>query len=414
MCSNHNDNQKDTDTIKHAGSNEMAGGTRQLSRRKFIQQSAAAGAGIMLTSPSQLFAQTEDTNGSDKNIQSKGYAAVDTSGKLKPWAFERRPVGDKDVLIDIRYASICHSDIHQMKGHWGPQQYPQVPGHEIVGVVAAVGKNVTKFKVGDRAGVGCMVDSNPECESFKQGEEQYCPDTVFTYGYPEESSPTGISQGGYSTNIVVKEHFVVHIPEHISFQEAAPLLCAGITTYSPIMKFDLEPGDKVGVAGIGGLGHMAIKIALSKGADVYAFTTTADKVKDILAFGAKEAIVVDDISKLAPYKGKLDYMITTIPVQYDVAAYASVVKPFGTYTQVGMPEKFEVTLNALGLSVSRVNFNASLIGGMKETQDVVNYCADNKVLPQIQIIKAEQINDAWENVVNKKARYRYVIDAATF
>jgi len=385
---------------------------KDLSRREFIQNSAVLGAGVMLSGSSPLFAAIGPAK--KANIKSKGYAAVDNSGKLQPWQFERRPVGDDDVLIDIKYASICHSDIHQMKGHWGPQQYPQVPGHEIVGIVTAVGKNVTRFKVGDRAGVGCMVDSNPECESFKQGEEQYCPDTVFTYGYPEESSPTGISQGGYSTNIVVKEHFAVHIPDAISFQEAAPLLCAGITTYSPIMKFDLKKGDRVGVAGIGGLGHMAIKIAVSRGAEVYAFTTSPGKVEDILGFGAKEAVVVDELSKLAPYKGMLDYMICTIPYAYDVAAYTSVVKPFGTFTQVGMPEKFETTVNALALASSRVNFNASLIGGMKETQEVVDYCKDHKVLPQIQIISAEQINEAWENVVNKNARYRYVIDAATF
>ncbi len=381
-----------------------------LTRRAFLNLSVLAGSGLLLTNPLDLFGAA----GPAVNIKSRGYAAVDTSGKLVPWEFERRPVGDDDVLIEIRYASICHSDIHQMKGHWGAQHYPQVPGHEIVGVVAAVGKNVTQFKVGDRAGVGCMVDSNPECESFKQGEEQYCPETTFTYGFPEASSPTGISQGGYSTNIVVKEHFVVHIPDTLSFQEAAPLLCAGITTYSPLMKFDLKKGDKVGVAGIGGLGHMAIKLAVSKGAEVYAFTTSPDKVEDILAFGAKEAIVVDDLKKLAPYSGKLDYMISTIPYQYEVAAYAAVVKPYGTFTQVGMPEGFELTLNNLGLSYSRVNFNASLIGGMKETQDVVDYCASHKVLPKIQIIKADQINEAWENVVNKNARYRYVIDAATF
>ncbi len=380
------------------------------SRRDFMKQTAIAGAGLLLTNPADLFAWST----TPPNIKTRGYAAVDTSGKLQPWAFERRPVGDDDVLITIKYASICHSDIHQMKGHWGAQHYPQVPGHEIVGIVAEVGKNVTKFKVGDRAGVGCMVDSNPECESFKAGQEQYCPDTVFTYGYPEKSSPTGISQGGYATNIVVKEHFAVHIPRHISFQEAAPLLCAGITTYSPLMKFDLKKGDRVGVAGIGGLGHMAVKIAVSKGAEVYAFTTSPDKVDDILAFGAKEAIVVDDVKKLYAFGPKLDYMICTIPYAFDLAAYASVVKPFGTFTQVGMPERFEVTMNALGLAVSRVNFNASLIGGIPETQEVINYCADNKVHPKIQIIKAEQINAAWENVVNKKARYRYVIDAATF
>jgi len=379
----------------------------EMTRRAFMQLSALAGGSLLASNPMNAVATQPAPNG---NTKSRGYAAIDTTGKLVPWDFERRPVGDNDVLIDIKYASICHSDIHQMKGHWGPQKYPQVPGHEIVGVVAAVGRNVTKFKVGDRAGVGCMVDTH-DCTG---DEEQYCPATTFTYGYPEASSPSGISQGGYSTNIVVRDHFAVHIPDHISFQEAAPLLCAGITTYSPLMKFKLQKGDKVGVAGIGGLGHMAIKIAASKGADVYAFTTSPDKVSDILAFGAREVVIVDDLKKLAPYKGRLDYMISTIPYQYDVAAYASVVKPYGTFTQVGVPERFELTLSAIGLSISRVNFNASLIGGMKETQEVVNYCADNKVLPTIAMIKADQINEAWENVVSRKARYRYVIDAATF
>lgn len=381
---------------------------KDLTRREFITQSGMVGGSLLLATPMSAFAAQQG------NIQSRGYAAIDTSGKLVPWRFERRPVGDNDILIDIKYASICHSDIHQMKGHWGPQKYPQVPGHEIVGIVTAVGRKVTRFKAGDRAGVGCMVDSCLECPDCKGQEEQYCPETVFTYGTPEKSSPTGISQGGYSTNIVVRDHFAVHIPDHISFQEAAPLLCAGITTYSPLMKSQIKKGTKVGVAGIGGLGHMAIKIAVAKGAEVYAFTTSPAKVNDILAFGATEAIVVDDIKKLAPYKGKLDYMISTIPVQFDVAAYAAVVKPYGSFTQVGMPERFELTLSNLGLSISRVNFNASLIGGMKETQEVVNYCADNKVLPKIQVIKAEQINEAWESVVNKNARYRYVIDAATF
>ncbi|MDD2700813.1 MAG: alcohol dehydrogenase catalytic domain-containing protein [Sideroxydans sp.] len=380
---------------------------RDLSRRDFMKFSALAGGAALVTNPVSALAAKPAPG---KNTPSRGYAAVDTSGKLVPWTFERRPVGDNDVLIEVKFASICHSDIHQMKGHWGQQRYPQVPGHEIVGIVTAVGKKVTKFKVGDRAGVGCMVDTH-NCTG---DEEQYCPETTFTYGYPEASSPTGISQGGYSNNIVVRDHFAVHIPENISFQEAAPLLCAGITTYSPLMKFHLHKGDKVGVAGIGGLGHMAIKIAVSKGAEVYAFTTSPSKVKDILAFGAKKAIVVDDLKELQPYRGQLDYMISTIPYQYDVAAYASVVKPYGTFTQVGMPERFELTLSAIGLSISRVNFNASLIGGMKETQEVVNYCADNKVLPKIQLIRAEQINDAWEKVVNKEARYRYVIDAATF
>ena len=206
------------------------------SRRKFILQTAIAGAGLTLARSPRLFAQTKSALAPGKNIQSKGYAAKDASGKLSLWAFERRPVGDNDILIDIKFASICHSDIHQMKGDWGPQQYPQVPGHEIAGIVAAVGKNVTKFKVGDRAGVGCMVDSCMQCESCKHGEEQFCDNgkTLFTYGNPDKTAPSGITQGGYSNNIVVRDHFAIHIPDHISLEQAAPLLCAGITTLFPI------------------------------------------------------------------------------------------------------------------------------------------------------------------------------------
>ena len=349
-----------------------------------------------------------------ENIKSKGYAARDESGKLSPWDFERRPLRDDDVLIEIKFVGICHSDIHQIKGDWGPQSYPQVPGHEIAGIVAQVGKNVTKFKVGDKAGVGCMVDSCGECDSCKNGDEQYCENgkTLYTYGYPDKSSPTGITQGGYSSNIVVKEHFVIKIPESIKLEDSAPLLCAGITTYSPLMRADLKKGDKVGVAGIGGLGHMAIKLAVAKGAEAYAFTTSPEKVDDILSFGAKEVIVVDTPEKLVPYKGKMDYMISTIPGQYDVALYSSVVKPYGSYTQVGMGKGFSLTLNNLGLAVNRVNFNASLIGGIPETQDVVNFCANNKIYPKIQIISPEEVNEAWENVLNKKARYRYVINTS--
>lgn len=351
------------------------------------------------------------------NIKSRGYAAKDTSGVLSPWEFERRPVGDNDILIDIKFASICHSDIHQMKGDWGTQQYPQVPGHEIVGIVAAVGKNVTKFKIGDRAGVGCMVDSCMTCESCIHGEEHHCDNgaTVFTYGAPDKTSPTGITQGGYANNIVVRDHFAVHIPEHISLEKAAPLLCAGITTYSPLMNAKVKQGDKIGVAGVGGLGHIAIKLAVSKGAEVYAFTSSAKKTEEILALGVKEVIVVDDIAKLKPYKRKLDYMISTIPIQYDVAAYTSVVKRNGHFTQVGMPIGFNITLNNLGLSISRVNYNASLIGGIPETQEVVDYCADNNIFPDTQLIKAEEINEAWDKIIkNESGHKRFVIDGTSF
>ncbi|WP_288369705.1 NAD(P)-dependent alcohol dehydrogenase [uncultured Algoriphagus sp.] len=350
-------------------------------------------------------------------IKARGYAAIDESGILKPFEFERRSLGDDDILIDIKFASICHSDIHQEKGHWGKQIYPQVPGHEIVGIVSAVGKNVTKFKLGDRAGVGCMVDSCMECNSCTHGEEQFCErgQTLFTYGFPTNEEPTGITQGGYSDKIVVRDHFAVHIPEEISFEEAAPLLCAGITTYSPLMKADFKLGDKVGVAGIGGLGHMAVKIAVSKGAEVYAFTTTADKMEDIKSWGAKEVIVVDEtFQSMQAYNKVLDYMICTIPYEFNVTPYIMSVKPYGTFTLVGMPINSEITINNLMLSFARVNFNASLIGGIPETQEVIDYCSENGIRPTIEIISAEQINEAWEKVVNKEARYRYVIDAGTF
>jgi alcohol dehydrogenase (NADP+)/uncharacterized zinc-type alcohol dehydrogenase-like protein len=385
------------------------------SRRKFIQQTVIAGAGIILANPIALFSQTNKTNKMSKNIKSKGFAGKDTDGKLTQWSFERRPVGDNDVLLEIKYSGICHSDIHTIRGHWGPQQYPQIPGHEIAGIVTAVGKNVTKFKVGDKAGVGCMVNSCMQCDSCKNGEEHHC-QTGFTgtYGVPEKSSPTRISQGGYANNIVVTEHFAIKIPNNIDLQYAAPLLCAGITTYSPMMKYKIKKGDKVGVIGIGGLGHMAIQLAASNGAIVYAFTTSASKVEDCKKFGAKEVIVVNDAQNLAPFRGKLDYMISTVPYAYEMSPYIDCVKPYGFFTQVGMPIGGELTINNFNMIFNRVNFNGSLIGGIPETQEIMDYCAEHKIYPQIQIIKAGEINDAWEKVVSKEARYRYVIDASTF
>jgi alcohol dehydrogenase (NADP+) len=390
-------------------------GENNKTRRKFIQQTSLMGVGVWLANPIQLFSQSNKIYTMSKNINSKGYAGNDEQGKLVSWNFERRPIGDNDILIDIKFSGICHSDIHTIKGHWGKQQYPQVPGHEIAGLVSAVGKNVTKFKVGDKAGVGCMVNSCMKCESCKNGEEQHCETTgmVGTYGTPDKSSPSGITQGGYATNIVVTEHFAIKIPDNIELQYAAPLLCAGITTYSPLMKAKFKKGDKIGVTGIGGLGHLAIKLAVSKGAEVYAFTTSASKVNDIKGFGAKEVIVVNSVEDLKPWFGKMDFMISTVPYAYEMSNYISCVKPYGYFTQVGQPINGELTINNSNMLFNRVNFNASLIGGIPETQVVMDYCAKNKIYPQIEIIKANEINEAWKKVVNKEARYRYVIDATT-
>jgi alcohol dehydrogenase (NADP+) len=385
------------------------------SRRKFIQKSVVLSAGVMLANPIQIFSQTNKSNNMNTNIKSKGYAGKNDHENLISWDFERRPVGDNDILIEIKYSGICHSDIHTIRGHWGKQQYPQVPGHEIAGIVTAVGKNVTKFKMGDKAGVGCMVNSCMQCESCKSGEEQHCETTgmIGTYGTPEQSSPTGITQGGYANNLVVTEHFAIKIPDNMELQYAAPLLCAGITTYSPLMKVKVKKGDKVGVVGIGGLGHMAIKLAVSKGAEVYAFTTSASKTNDIKDFGAKEVIVVNSVADLKPWFGKMDFMISTVPYAYEMSNYISCVKPYGYFTQVGQPINGELTINNFNMIFNRVNFNGSLIGGIPETQEVMDYCAANKIYPQIQIIKATEINEAWKKVVNKEARYRYVIDAST-
>lgn len=388
---------------------------RRPNRREFIQQTSMAGASIILRAPSHFLSTSKKRQVMATNIKSKGYAGRDKTSNLVAWNFERRPVGDDDILINIKFCGVCHSDIHQIRGHWGDQTYPQVPGHEIAGIVSAIGKNVTKFNVGDKAGVGCMVDSCMTCISCRNGEEHHCENhaTLFTYGNPEKTSPTGITQGGYSNNIVVKEHFAIKIPENISLQNAAPLLCAGITTYSPLTRAHFQKGDKVGVAGIGGLGHLAVKLAVNKGAEVYAFTTTENKRQDILSFGAKEVIVVNDTKNLQPYFGKLDYMISTIPYAYQISDYASCVKPYGSFTQVGQPIRGEFLIDNAKFFLSRVNFNSSLIGGIAETQEVINLCADNGIYPQIQMISASEINTAWDKVVHKEARYRYVIDAST-
>ncbi|MDL0089415.1 NAD(P)-dependent alcohol dehydrogenase [Campylobacter gastrosuis] len=391
-------------------------------RRDFVKNSAILGATLSTFGVSAVFGASDKNGGFDPknaNVKCKGWAAFDSSGVFKPWEFERRPVGDDDILIDIKYASICHSDIHTIKGDWGEQIYPQIPGHEIVGLVSQVGKNVKNFKVGDRVGVGCMVDNKNIALLQKDATtgglgEQYSNDTIFTYGFSDKRESTGITQGGYSDKIVINAHFAVHIPQNLDFKLAAPLLCAGVTTFSPLMKYKIKKGDKVGVSGIGGLGHMAVKLAVKMGAEVTAFTTSESKKADILSWGAKEVVVVSEPSRdLARFKGVLDYHISTIPVQFDVAPYVSSVKPFGTFTLVGMGENFSITQSNLALSASRVNFTSSLIGDMKETQDVINFCADNKIYPNVEIINASDITNAYKKVQNKEARYRYVIDSAS-
>lgn len=406
MCKSVNENRRNFLTKGVAASIALAAGENILAASASSSASNANINSITNTENSAVASAIQN----NKNIPCKGYAAFDESGILKPWKFDRRAVGVDDILIEIKATSICHSDIHTELGHWGKQIYPQVPGHEIVGVVIAVGSNVKNFKVGDRAGVGCMVDNN----DIKTAgvEEQYSPNTIFTYGSPYKKEPTGISQGGYSDYFVVNSHFAVHIPNELSWDEAAPLMCAGITTYSPIMKY-MKKGQKVAIIGIGGLGHLGIKIAIAKGADVVAFTTTESKLKDIKAWGAK-GVFVRSADDLAKYKAQFDFALSTVPYEYEIAPYIALVKPFGNFTIVGMPVDFSQKLPTLLLSSTKVNVNASLIGGMKETQEMADFCAKSGVHPNIQKITAAEINQAWKDIVAKKARYRVVIDPKSF
>jgi alcohol dehydrogenase (NADP+)/uncharacterized zinc-type alcohol dehydrogenase-like protein len=378
-------------------------------RRRFIRQTTAVAALAVIPPSLQALAGT----GGKAPIPAKGYAANNPTCILSPWGFERRAVGADDVQIEILFCGVCHSDIHTVRSEWKQEQYPLIPGHEIAGRVLSVGKNVTKFKVGDHAGVGCMVDSCGVCTSCKEGHEQYCdnPAAVFTYGSPDKQSG-GITQGGYSNSIVVKENFVIKIPMSMDLKTAAPILCAGVTTFSPILAWQIKKGMTVGVAGIGGLGHMAIKLAVAKGADVVAFTTSPSKVADIKRFGAKEVVVVDNVSKLTAYTRKMDYMISTIPAKFNIDAYMPLVKRNATFTQVGIGAQ-PVSIN-MGLLVhARVNLIGSLIGGIAETQAVIDFCALNNIAPEIELINIKDINTAMNNVVDKKVRYRYVIDLST-
>ena len=383
--------------------------TVAVKRRRFIQQTSALAALAIVPGSLQVFAGSNHS----ENISTKGFAAINTDGILSPWHFERRAVGDHDVQIEILYCGVCHSDIHTVRSEWRPEKYPLVPGHEIAGRIIKVGKYVTKFKIGDHAGVGCMVDSCGVCVSCLAGHEQYCDknETVFTYASPDKNFG-GNTQGGYSNTIVVKESFVINIPLNMDLKTAAPILCAGVTTFSPIIAWHVKKGMTVGVAGIGGLGHMAVKLAVSKGADVIAFTTSPSKEADIKRFGAKEVVVVDDISKLAAYTRKMDYMISTIPAKFNVDSYLTLVKRNATFTQLGIgAQPFSVNMGAL--AHTRVNLIGSLIGGIAETQQVINYCALNNIAPEIELINIKDINDTMNDVVAKKARYRYVIDMAT-
>lgn len=324
---------------------------------------------------------------------------------------KRRDLDTSDVLIEIKYAGICHSDIHTAHGDWGPVNYPLVPGHEIAGIVTDVGTGVTKYKVGDRVGVGCMVDSCGECDNCRKGEEQYClKGNIQTYaGVDKYGEPT---QGGYSTHIVVTENFVVRIPDNIALDAAAPLLCAGITTYSPLQHWGAGPGKKVAVVGMGGLGHMAVKIAHAMGAEVTVLSQTLSKKEDGLQFGASHYYATSEPETFEKLAGSFDLMINTVSASIDINAYLSLLTLDGTIVNVGAPAE-PLPVQVFSLIGHRRSFAGSMIGGIRETQEMLDFCAEHNIAPNIEVISADQIDEAYKRVLASDVKYRFVIDTST-
>ncbi|OZT13748.1 alcohol dehydrogenase [Priestia aryabhattai] len=344
-------------------------------------------------------------------ITAKARAVHGPDKPFKATEIQRRSLDTHDVLIEIKYAGICHSDIHTAHGEWGDVNYPLVPGHEIAGIVTDVGTEVTKYKVGDRVGVGCMVDSCGECENCRQGEEQYCLNGMTpTYaGVDKYGEPT---QGGYSTHIVVVEDFVVKIPDNIELDAAAPLLCAGITTFSPLNRWEAGPGKKVAIVGMGGLGHMAVKIASAMGAEVTVLSQTLNKQEDGLNFGAKDYYATNDPETFKKLSGSFDLIINTVSAKVDMDAYFSLLTLDGTLVNVGAPGE-PLSLNVMSLIGHRRSFAGSMIGGIRETQEMLDFCGEHGIVPKVEVISADEIDEAYKRVLASDVKYRFVIDTST-
>ncbi len=339
----------------------------------------------------------------------KAYGVDSPTGKFKQIQIQRRDPNPEDVVIELAYCGVCHSDIHTARNEWPGTQYPCVPGHEMVGVVTAVGKKVKKFKVGDFAGVGCLVDSCCKCVNCKNGEEQFCEKGAsFSYNSPTKDHG-GYTYGGYASHVTCKEHFVLKIKKGLPLDKVAPLLCAGITTYSPLKRFGTKKGKKVGVIGLGGLGHMAVKIAAAMGAEVTVFSTSPSKEKDAKKLGAKNFLITKDPKNLDAIAGKLDLIIDTVSAPHDFSIYLQSLKVGGTHVLLGVaPTPNE--LQAAGLIFGRKNITGSLIGGLEETQEMLDFCAKKKVFSDIELITPAQIDVAYDRTVASDVKYRFVID----
>ena len=342
-------------------------------------------------------------------MNTKAYAAYTATEELAPFEFNRRELTANDVKISIEYCGVCHSDIHMARNDWGMSTYPIVPGHEIVGRVVSVGSDVKNFKEGDLVGVGCMVDSCGVCPACSENEEQHCYEgMVMTYG-SEDSVMGGITQGGYSDKIVVDESFVLSVSENLDIKAVAPLLCAGITTYSPLMQWDVKKGDKVGVIGLGGLGHMGIKFAAALGAQVVMITTSEAKAADAKRLGAHEVLISTDEEAMLAQAGTFDFLLNTVPVAHDINPYVALLKYKSTMAIVGaispLPE-----LDGAGLVMGGKRVVGSLIGGIKQTQEMLDFCAEHNIVSDVEMIDIQDINKAYERIIKADIKYRFVID----
>lgn len=341
----------------------------------------------------------------------KAYAAESAKSSLQPFSFARRDPLPNDVEIDILFCGVCHSDIHTARDEWGGTTFPCVPGHEIVGRVVAVGRDVKKFKEGDLAAVGCMVDACRECRSCQENLEQFCEDVVFTYNSPDEHTG-GVTYGGYSTNIMVDEHFVLRVRDDVDPAATAPLLCAGITTYSPLRYWKVGKGQRVGVVGLGGLGHMAVKFASAFGAEVALFTTSPQKAADAKRFGAREIVFSKDQDAMNAQAKSFDFILDTVSAKHDLDLYLSLLKRDGTLTLVGLAAE-PISINPFSLVRWRHQLAGSLIGGIAETQEMLDFCAEHGITCDIEMIRIDQINEAYERMLRSDVKYRFVIDIAT-
>jgi uncharacterized zinc-type alcohol dehydrogenase-like protein len=341
-----------------------------------------------------------------------GYAATSARSPLAPFSFARREPLPQDVQIEILYCGVCHSDLHTVRNEWQNTTYPVVPGHEIVGRVTAVGGDVKRFKVGDLAAVGCLVDSCRTCPNCQAGLEQYC-DVAFvgTYNSPDKHLG-GMTYGGYSKSIVVDEYFVLHVPDKTNLAGVAPLLCAGITTYSPLRHWKVSKGQKVGIVGLGGLGHMGVKLANAMGAHVVLFTTSPNKKEDAQRLGAHEVVVSKNQKEMDRHANSFDFILDTVSAQHDLNAYLALIKRDGTLTLVGAPPQ-PPTIEVFNLIFKRRQLAGSLIGGIPETQEMLNFCADHKLTADVEVIPIQKINEAYERMLRSDVKYRFVIDMAS-